>query len=124
MPTYEIQDVAALVGRRQPGIYDSELSAYAMEIGLAVHREVGLELLYVSLTDYVQHKLSVAANACTALGTSADKHDLSHLGDGLRSHGGPLDYCEIQAWRSFKTSILSEEPLGLKWFYERENRND
>ena len=38
----------------------------------------------------------------------------------LRAHGGPLDYFEIQAWRSFKTTILSEEPLGLKWFYERE----
>jgi mannose-6-phosphate isomerase-like protein (cupin superfamily) len=42
----------------------------------------------------------------------------------LRSHGGPLDYFEIQAWRSFKTTILSEEPLGLKWFYERRNPND
>ena len=42
----------------------------------------------------------------------------------LRSHGGALDYFEIQAWRSFKTTILSEEPLGLKWFYERENPND
>jgi mannose-6-phosphate isomerase-like protein (cupin superfamily) len=38
----------------------------------------------------------------------------------LRAHGGTLDYFEIQAWRSFKTTILSEEPLGLKWFYERE----
>jgi mannose-6-phosphate isomerase-like protein (cupin superfamily) len=37
----------------------------------------------------------------------------------LRAHGGPLDYFEIQAWRSFKTTILREEPLGLKWFYER-----
>ena len=42
----------------------------------------------------------------------------------LRAHGGPLDYFEIQAWRSFKTTILSEEPLGLKWFYEREKPND
>jgi mannose-6-phosphate isomerase-like protein (cupin superfamily) len=41
----------------------------------------------------------------------------------LRAHGGPLDYFEIQAWRSFKTTILSEEPLGLKWFYEREQPN-
>lgn len=39
----------------------------------------------------------------------------------LNSHGGPLDYFEIQAWRSFKTSILSEEPLGLRWYYERDN---
>ncbi len=36
----------------------------------------------------------------------------------LRALDGPLDYFEIQAWRSFKTKILSEEPLGLKWFYE------
>jgi mannose-6-phosphate isomerase-like protein (cupin superfamily) len=38
----------------------------------------------------------------------------------LRAEGGPLDYFEIQAWRSFKTTILSEEPLGLRWYYERE----
>ena len=38
----------------------------------------------------------------------------------LRAHGGTLDYFEIQAWRSFKTTILSEEPMGLKWYYERE----
>ena len=37
----------------------------------------------------------------------------------VRAHGGTLDYFEIQAWRSFKTTILSEEPLGLKWYYER-----
>jgi quercetin dioxygenase-like cupin family protein len=42
----------------------------------------------------------------------------------LRAHGGPLDYFEIQAWRSFKTTILSEEKLGLKWFYERESPNE
>lgn len=39
----------------------------------------------------------------------------------LNAHGGTLDYFEIQAWRSFKTTILSEEPLGLKWYYEPES---
>ncbi len=38
----------------------------------------------------------------------------------LRALDGPLDYFEIQAWRSFRTNILSEEPLGLKWYYEPE----
>ncbi len=38
----------------------------------------------------------------------------------LRALGGPLDYFEIQAWRSFKTNVLSEEELGLKWYYEPE----
>lgn len=41
----------------------------------------------------------------------------------LRAHGGTLDYFEIQAWRSFKTTILSQEPLGLKWYYERQSAN-
>jgi len=36
----------------------------------------------------------------------------------LRAHGGPLDYFELQAWRSFKTDVLSEEKLGLKWYYD------
>jgi mannose-6-phosphate isomerase-like protein (cupin superfamily) len=38
----------------------------------------------------------------------------------LSAHGGTLDYFEIQAWRSFKTTILSKEAAsGLKWFYDR-----
>lgn len=36
----------------------------------------------------------------------------------LHAHGGTLDYFEIQAWRSFKTNVLSEEALGLKWYYD------
>jgi len=38
----------------------------------------------------------------------------------LNSHGGTLDYFEIQAWRSFKTTILSKEELGLRWYYDPE----
>jgi len=38
----------------------------------------------------------------------------------LHSHGGSLDYFEIQAWRSFKTIVMSEEPLGLRWYYDPE----
>lgn len=42
----------------------------------------------------------------------------------LRAKDGPLDYFEIQAWRSFKTTILTEEPLGLKWYYEKDTPNE
>lgn len=42
----------------------------------------------------------------------------------LSAADGPLDYFEIQAWRSFKTTILSKEAaLGLKWFYDRKDQN-
>ena len=36
----------------------------------------------------------------------------------LRAKDGPLDYFELQAWKSFKTDVLSEEKLGLKWYYD------
>lgn len=56
VPRFGIDSVCDVVGRPNPGIYDWDLSHYAMEIGLAVHRHADLDLLYVSLTDYVQHK--------------------------------------------------------------------
>jgi phosphonoacetate hydrolase len=56
LPSLNIDNLCATVGRPNPGIYDWDLSPYAMELGLAIHRRVGLDLLYVSLTDYVQHK--------------------------------------------------------------------
>jgi phosphonoacetate hydrolase len=63
LPAYGLEDVRRIVGRPNPGIYDWDVSHYAMEIGLAVHGMLrgahdaaGLGLLYVSLTDYVQHK--------------------------------------------------------------------
>jgi phosphonoacetate hydrolase len=56
LPAFDVDDIPALVGRPHPGIYDWDLSHYAMEIGLAVHHTTPLDLLYFSLTDYVQHK--------------------------------------------------------------------
>lgn len=62
LPGLGIEDVPAIVGRPAPKIYDWDASAYAAEIGLAVHRHLlerdgrGLDLLYVSTTDFVQHK--------------------------------------------------------------------
>jgi phosphonoacetate hydrolase len=57
LPAFDVDDVVALVGRKNPGPYEWDMSHYAMEIGLAVSRKCGpIDLLYVSLTDFVQHK--------------------------------------------------------------------
>lgn len=58
LPELGISSLVELVGRPVPTIYEWDLSHYALEIGLAAHHHVpgGLGLLYVSLTDYVQHK--------------------------------------------------------------------
>ncbi len=62
LAAYGIASITALVGRPNPDIYDPEISLYALEIGLAVHKQIGgLDLLYVSLTDYVQHKYAPGA---------------------------------------------------------------
>jgi phosphonoacetate hydrolase len=58
LEVFGLTDLVNLVGRPVPSIYDWDLSAFALELGLAVHRHLagGLRLLYVSLTDFVQHK--------------------------------------------------------------------
>jgi phosphonoacetate hydrolase len=56
LPEFGADSVARLVGRAAPSIYDWDLSHYALEIGLAAHRHTPVDLLYVSLTDFVQHK--------------------------------------------------------------------
>jgi phosphonoacetate hydrolase len=51
-----IASIARLAGGNAPDIYDPAISHYAMKIGLMAHRACGgLGLLYVSLTDRVQH---------------------------------------------------------------------
>jgi phosphonoacetate hydrolase len=47
--------VAALVARPKPAIYDWDCSHYALELGLKLGARLGIQLLYVSLTDAVQH---------------------------------------------------------------------
>jgi phosphonoacetate hydrolase len=56
LPELQVDNLCEAVGRRNPGIYDWDLSAFAMELGLAIHRRSPRDLIYVSLTDYVQHK--------------------------------------------------------------------
>jgi phosphonoacetate hydrolase len=47
--------VADLVPRPKPDIYDWSSSHFALELGLALSERLDVELLYVSLTDAVQH---------------------------------------------------------------------
>jgi phosphonoacetate hydrolase len=46
---------ASFVDRPKPDIYDWDCSHYALELGLGLARRLDVELLYVSLTDAVQH---------------------------------------------------------------------
>lgn len=51
-----ITDALGLVGRPLPSVYSADLSEFAMAAGVQVMRTRRPDLMYVSLTDYVQHK--------------------------------------------------------------------
>jgi phosphonoacetate hydrolase len=51
-----IENVLEWLGMPQPGMYSMELSLLVMEAGIRLMQEQRPELLYLSLTDWVQHK--------------------------------------------------------------------
>lgn len=51
-----IDDVLALVGMPQPGMYSMDLSLFVLEAGLRLLERDRPELMFLSLTDYIQHK--------------------------------------------------------------------
>jgi phosphonoacetate hydrolase len=50
-----IADVEALVGRPKPDMYSADLSLYVLDAGIRLLDEGRARLLYLSLSDYVQH---------------------------------------------------------------------
>ncbi len=53
-----IENVLEWVGMAQPGMYSMELSLFVLEAGLKLLHERRPDLLFLSLTDWVQHKWS------------------------------------------------------------------
>jgi phosphonoacetate hydrolase len=51
-----IEDVLGFVGRPKPDIYSPELSLFVLEAGVKLLAERRPDILYLSLTDYIQHK--------------------------------------------------------------------
>ena len=51
-----IENVNTLVGWDTPEVYSSQLSEFVMEAGLRLLQQHAPDLLYLSLTDYIQHK--------------------------------------------------------------------
>lgn len=51
-----IEDVIGLTGMAQPDMYSMELSLFVLEAGIRLLERVRPDLMYLSLTDWVQHK--------------------------------------------------------------------
>jgi phosphonoacetate hydrolase len=50
-----IENVEALVGREKPDMYSADLSLFVLDAGIRLVEQGRAELLYLSLSDYVQH---------------------------------------------------------------------
>ena len=76
--------IARLVPRPVPSIYDWDLSHYALELGLALANPLEVELLYVSLTDFVQHASAPGDELSDAYLRLLDQHVGCYLDGGWR----------------------------------------
>jgi len=53
-----IEDVTGLVGRKTPNLYSADLSLFVLDAGIRLLETRPIDLIYLSLSDYVQHKFA------------------------------------------------------------------
>lgn len=77
-----IEDVLDLVGRPLPSVYSADLSIFALAAGTEILRTRGADLMYISLTDYIQHKHAPGTEAANDLYAEIDRYasELDALG--------------------------------------------
>jgi phosphonoacetate hydrolase len=72
-----IDDVVELVGRPLPDMYSGDLSLFVLDAGLALLKQKRAQVLYLSLSDYIQHKF--------APGTAESNEFLKAIDDRLQA---------------------------------------
>ena len=70
--THGIDDVEKLVGKPTPQIYSAEASLYVLQAGVALLKEQRADFLYLSLTDFIQHKFAPEAPEAIAFLSAID----------------------------------------------------
>jgi len=68
-----VATAAALLGRAAPGVYDPDASLYAFDLALAAATRLGARFVYVSTTDYVQHKAPPGSALASAFYAGVDR---------------------------------------------------
>jgi phosphonoacetate hydrolase len=68
-----IEHVEAMVGRSKPNQYSADLSLFVLEAGLHLLRDRRAEVLYLSLSDYIQHAWAPGEPQADAFNHAVDK---------------------------------------------------
>lgn len=76
------EDVLTWVGRPLPSVYSADLSEFVLASGVTLLRERRPDLLYLSLTDYIQHKHAPGTAVANAFYAMIDRYaaQLDELG--------------------------------------------
>ncbi len=69
-----IADVPARVGMPVPDVYSSELSEFVMAAGVSILKRERPDVMYLSTTDYVQHKAAPGAPLANAFYAMMDRY--------------------------------------------------
>ena len=69
-----IADVPARVGMPVPDVYSSELSEFVMAAGVSILKRERPDLMYLSTTDYVQHKAAPGSPLANAFYAMMDRY--------------------------------------------------
>lgn len=77
-----ITGVPELVGRPEPDQYSADLSLFVLDAGIALLRSRRPDLMYLSLSDYVQHKYAPATLEATAFMRNVDDRFAALIGLG------------------------------------------
>jgi phosphonoacetate hydrolase len=65
-------EVEAMVGRARPGMYSADLSLFVLDAGIALLERGAARLVYLSLSDYVQHAHAPGAPETAAFHRAVD----------------------------------------------------
>jgi len=69
-----IENVLDLVGQSLPDVYSAELSGFVMAAGVEILRRKKPDLMYLSTTDYIQHKYPPGSEGSNAFYAMMDRH--------------------------------------------------
>ncbi len=69
-----IEDVLARVGMALPDVYSAELSEFVMEAGVMLLKRERPDVMYLSTTDYVQHKAAPGSEIANAFYAMLDRY--------------------------------------------------
>ena len=72
--THGIGDVPARLGRPVPSVYSADLSEFVLAAGVMLMRDERPDLMYLSTTDYVQHKHAPGTAQANAFYAMLDRH--------------------------------------------------